>query len=370
MGKFFPPARGGIETVLRFLVEGLSLQQELSLETLVFNERAETTTEVYKGVPITRLARWEQLFSMPIAPAMYWWLRSRRYDICHLHVPNPLASLCLLATMPCDKLVVSYHSDVVKQKLLLHLYGPFQRRLLRKAHRILVSSRRLIDHSPVLAEFKDKCRVIPFAIDPQPYINRSQEDEEELEKVKKEFPHPFALFAGRLVYYKGLQYLLRAIKDVDCHFVIAGDGPFFANLRLLARGLEEKVTFTGNITDSRMRALMAACELFVLPSISASETFGLVQLEAMASGKAIINTNLPTGVPEVSVHDVTGLTVEPKSSKALAIALNELLQDEEKRSKYGHAARDRLLQCYSLEKMAQSTFDVYKELMEAGETKE
>ncbi len=365
VGKFFPPARGGIETVLRFLVEGLSSKEEIQLETLVFNESATTTTEVHKGVPITRLARWEQLFSVPIAPAMYWWLRSRHYDIVHLHVPNPLASMCVLATMPCKKLVVSYHSDVVKQKLLLRLYAPIQRRLLNKADKILVSSQRLIDSSTVLSEYKDKCAVVPFGIDPDPYIHPTEEDLAEQKRLEQEMNKPFVLFAGRLVYYKGLQYLLRAIKDVDCHFVIAGDGPFYANLKLLAHGLEDRVTFTGNISDSRMRALMSKCELFVLPSISTSETFGLVQLEAMAAGKAIINTDLATGVPEVSRHEESGLTVPPRDAAALAKALNDLLANDSKRNEYGRNARDRLLKHYSVQAMADVTMKVYRELMES-----
>lgn len=363
VGKFFPPARGGIETVLQFIVEGMSDSEKYDLEVVVFNEKAVTETDVYFGSPVTRLARWEQLFSVPVSPSMYSWLKSRVYDIVHMHIPNPLGALCIMATSPSKKLVLSYHSDIVKQRLLLKLYAPLQRRLLERADRIIVSSQRMIDSSPVLGRYQDKCRIVPYGIDPEPFISPSDADLAEQEKVREEFPGKFILFAGRLVYYKGLQVLLKAMKDVDCQVVIAGDGPFFANLKLLATGLGDRVRFTGPVSDRRMRALMVQCRFFVFPSILPSETFGIVQLEAMAAGKAVINTNLATAVPEVSLHGETGITVPPGDVEALTEALNQLVKDDTLCASYGEAAQRRFLEKFTVSKMAEGVSAVYDELI-------
>jgi rhamnosyl/mannosyltransferase len=362
IGKFFPPARGGIETVLRFVVEGLANSKKYENEVLVFNEKPVTETDVYFGTPVTRLARWEQLFSVPFSPSMYMWLRSRVYDIVHIHIPNPVAAICFMATGPSKKLVLSYHSDIIKQRLLLKLYAPIQRRLLDRADRIIVSSQTFIDNSPVLSKYEEKCRIVPYGIDPEPFLSPSESDLAEREKVRAEYPPDFILFAGRLVYYKGLQFLLQAMKNIDCHLVIAGDGPFFANLKLLATGLKDRVTFTGPVSDKRMRALMASCRFFVFPSISPAETFGLVQLEAMAAGKAVINTSLKTSVPEVSIHGETGITVPPSDVPALSDALNKLVKDDSLCSSYGEAAKRRFLDKFTVSRMAEGISSVYDEL--------
>jgi len=359
VGKFFPPARGGIETVLQFMVEGMSHLEKYQMEVLVFNDKPVTETDVYFSTSITRLARWEQFFSAPFSPSMYMWLKSRMYDVVHLHIPNPLGAICVMATNPGKKLVVSYHSDIVKQKMLLKLYGPIQRRLLRKADKILASSQAMIDNSPVLSTFKEKCVVAPYGIDPKPYISPVKADEKALRKVEEEFPEKFILFAGRLVYYKGLQFLVKAMKNVDRKLVIAGDGPFFANLKLLTAGFGNRIHFTGSISDEKMRALMFKCSFFVFPSISPSETFGLVQLEAMAAGKAIINTSINTGVPEVSLHRKTGITVPPKDVKALTDALNELVKDDKLCKEYGEAGRKRFLEKFTVSRMCEQLATMY-----------
>ena len=153
------------------------------------------------------------------------------------------------------------------------------------------------------------------------------------------------------------------MKNVDSHLVIAGDGPFFANLKLLAAGLGKKVSFAGPVSDMRMRALMASCRFFVFPSISSAETFGLVQLEAMAAGKAIINTNLKTSVPEVSINGETGITVPPSDALALSDALNKLVKDDSLCASYGEAGRKRFLKKYTVSKMTEGIASVYDELI-------
>jgi len=175
------------------------------------------------------------------------------------------------------------------------------------------------------------------------------------------------LFVGRLVYYKGLEYLIEAMKDVEAKLLIAGSGPLEKQLRKKSRiiGVGQKVIFLGKVSDAEIKYLYQICDVFVLPSVEPSEAFGLVQLEAMAYGKPVVNTNLPTGVPFVSRHGETGLTVPPRDPKALAEAVLRMMDlPEEKRREMGKAARKHVEENFSLDRIVDMWEALYKELLE------
>jgi rhamnosyl/mannosyltransferase len=189
----------------------------------------------------------------------------------------------------------------------------------------------------------------------------------EAEMIRARYGENLMLFAGRLVYYKGLQYLIAAMPLVRGKLLIVGDGPLRGRLERQARelGVAERVSFLGRLSDRQLRVVYHACDVFVLPSTHSSEGFGIVQLEAMACRKPVVNTRLRTGVPYVSLDGVTGLTVEPANSGVLAEALNTLLADPELRRVYGENGRARVLQEFTVQLMAERIMRVYGEVLGA-----
>ena len=173
------------------------------------------------------------------------------------------------------------------------------------------------------------------------------------------------MFVGRLSYYKGVEYLIEAMQWVNAKLLIVGDGELREKLeeKTISLGVNGKVKFLGKVSDEMLKYCYQICDIFVLPSVEPSEAFGLVQLEAMAYGKPVINTLLPTGVPFVSIDGKTGLTVEPRNSKALADAINKLLSDDELRKKFGIQARNRVVENFTVDKMNEKILKVYQELM-------
>jgi glycosyltransferase involved in cell wall biosynthesis len=340
------------------VVEYLSCQLVLlghSVTVICANDRPYTEVETREGVRVIRLARAGVLFSQPILPTLpFWvWREARASDVLHLHSPNPLAELLCLRWK--RKLVVTYHCDVVSQRLLLPVYSFLSGRLLGAARSILVASRRLLETSASLAAFHEKSRVIPFGIRVSPA------------GAPPLVGAPFALFVGRLVPYKGLPLLLRAMPAVQGRLLVAGEGPERGRLQKEAAelGLEGKVEFLGSVDETRLSALYEACTALVLPSTSRAEAFGMVIIEAMARGKPVVSCRLDTGVTEVNEHEVTGLTVPVADSPALAAALNRLFADPTLTNRLGENGRSKFLAHYSAEKMAKAHEAIYRELVPA-----
>jgi rhamnosyl/mannosyltransferase len=176
------------------------------------------------------------------------------------------------------------------------------------------------------------------------------------------------LAVGRLIYYKGFEYLVRAMKQVIGKLVIIGDGPLRSYLERDAHaiGIRDRVFFAGEIQNDSITPYYHAADVFVLPSVARSEAFGIVQLEAMACGKPVVNTQLESGVPFVSVDGVTGITVMPRKSELLATAINCLLDEPQLRARFGEAATRRVRDEFSVEKMASRTLEVYNEALESS----
>jgi rhamnosyl/mannosyltransferase len=288
-------------------------------------------------------------------------IREAKADIVHIHLPNPTAILSYLASGHRGRLVFTYHSDIIRQKVLGRAFWPVLRHALSKASAIIVGSPNYIETSPVLQRFKEKCCVIPFGIKPEEF---QQVDASEVARLRKRYGSRIVLGVGRHVYYKGFEYLIRAMKEVRGHLLIVGDGPLREELQREANalGLTERVTFLTDVKD--VRPFYHAVDVFALSSIARSEAFGLVQLEAMACGVPVVNTQLDSGVTFVSQHGLTGLTVPPADSHALAQAINSLLDDPARRAQLGAAGRLRVEQEFSLEKMTRRTLELYAEVLE------
>ena len=354
IGKFYAPLRGGMETHLKALCDGLS--QHVDLEVMVANQERSTVLDSVDGVRVTRLAQWSTVAGASICPSMVGRIRHSRADIVHIHWPNPTALLAYLASGHKGRLLLTYHADTVRQRVLGPLFEPVLQFALHRAEAIIVSSVMIVRGSPTLADLADRCVAIPFGVRLSDYDDY---DPAEVEAIRARFGRRLLLAVGRLVYYKGFEYLIRALADVDATLLIVGEGPLRAALERTAEAanVASRVHFLGRVEN--VVNYYRACDLFVLPSTERAEAFGLVQLEAMACGKPVINTWLPSGVPFVSLDDVTGLTVAPKSSAALADGIAQLLLDDDRRHRYGLAARRRVEEEFTYDVMIARTMDAY-----------
>jgi rhamnosyl/mannosyltransferase len=285
-------------------------------------------------------------------------IRAARPDLVHIHLPHPGGVLGLLASGYRGPVVVTYHSDVVRQRMMSAVFQPILDALLRRASTIIVTSPRYLETSPVLARHRVRCAVVPYGI---PLDRFERVDEGRVQEIRDRFGPRLILAVGRLVYYKGFDVLIHAMSRIEGRLVIIGEGPLRGSLggAAAAAGVASKVVFLGDMQNEAVAPFFAAADVFALPSVERSEAFGIVQLEAMASGTAVVNTSLASGVPWVSPHMQTGLTVPPGDVDALAAAIGRLLGDEALRRQFGEAARARTRAEFDVDVMGGRVIGVY-----------
>jgi rhamnosyl/mannosyltransferase len=227
---------------------------------------------------------------------------------------------------------------------------------------MVVSSPALAEHASALAPYKERIRVVPFAINPAEWTPTAA-DRERIAESHARAGGPFVLFAGRHVAYKGVDVLLRALQRIPVHAVIAGDGPKRAEWEALAATLRltDRVTFVGDVPAASLRTLMQSCAALVLPSVTRAEAFGYVQLEAMACGRPVISTDVPSGVSWVNQHERTGLIVRAGDSDALAGAIVRILDDSALRTRMGEAARERVDREFSMTRLRERLSELYED---------
>ena len=358
VGKFYPPHRGGMETHLQTLCE--HIRREVDLSVVVANATGPTVHEVVDGVPVTRLRTLASVRSAALCPGMPHAIREARADLVHVHLPNPTAILAYFASGHKGTLVATYHSDVVRQRVLGALFLPLLHRFLARCQAIICTSPQYVESSKVLAHHRERCQVLPFAISQAPF---ARTDTAKVAEIRARFGPRIVLASGRLVAYKGFIHLVRAMSGVDARLVIVGTGPLRDELIEEARrlGIADRVTLIGEVPD--VIPYYHAADVFVLPSVTRAEAFGLVQLEAMACGKPVVNTELGTGTTYVSQHEVTGLTVPPADPGALTAAINRLLDSPELSARLGSAGRTRAAREFASERMGQETLDLYSRLL-------
>ena len=375
VNKYYsPPHLGGVEAVVRTLAEGLVEHAGARVRALVCNESPSCAEDVVGGVRIVRLPRLFSVSSAPVAPGLPAALRAEAGlrgplgaeppDVLHFHAPYPWGELALLTARPDLPSVVLYHSDIVRQRRLLALYGPFLERFLDRVDVIVTSSPDMARNSALLAPRAAKCRVVPFGL-PQAKLAAGPGVGRRAAQLRAAHGgRPLVLFVGRLVYYKGVDVLLRAMAGVDADLVLVGRGPLEDPLRRQASASGVRATFLPPQDDAELAAWYHAADVFCLPSVARSEAFGLVQIEAHAAGTPVVSTALPTGVPFANLDGVTGLIVPPGDDVALGVALRRLLDDDELRSRLGTQARDRVLREFTVERMVAGTVEVYREAVE------
>ncbi|MEB6425298.1 glycosyltransferase [Citrobacter freundii] len=340
VNKMYSPDIGGVETVVKQYAEYLAKMYDVTV--LVGNSKLSIRTryETLNNVKIIRCSSFGIFFSMPISVPLFLHLILRRnnYDVVHFHEPFPIASVISLFKKK-NKYIVTWHSDVIKQKVLKKIVTIFQKLLCRKADVILTTSPQMVESSCVLSDFKDKIEVVPLSIAEEKYHEQPVS------------PGDFYLYIGRISYYKGIIHLIDSfeLSNTKYPLYIVGNGSkrLVDEINNKISKSRKKIIFINKyVTDQEKRDFLSRSRALLFPSIYPSEAFGIIQLEAMIYQKPVINTSLDTGVPWVSLNRVTGITVEPENIQELANAITSLDSDDLV-EEYGVSAKKRVLEIFN-----------------------
>jgi glycosyltransferase involved in cell wall biosynthesis len=368
VAPFFYPHIGGVESHVLTLSEKLAANgHEVTVYTSNYDNLQEK--EVFNGVKIVRIKQFANIFATPITPKMKKVVAEGKHDVVHAHTPPPLtayysAKACKRSKFP---FVVTYHCDLELPKLIGKIataiyQRTFSRYTFKRANKIIVHTRTYGATSRTLWKFEDV--VIPSAVNPNRF--RGDMDTSEIVKRHDLKGKKVVLFVGRVVPHKGVDYLIDSAKFTpkNVTYLVVGSGDYIDKLRKKARDRKDgnRFIFTGSVSFDDIPKYFAACDVFVLPSISRLEAFGLVILEAMASKRPVIVSNIP-GVTEVVTEGVEGLHAEPMNAKDLAEKINTLLSDEDLCRKMGEAGRKKVENEFTWNKVVSQIEEVYKSVI-------
>lgn len=366
LGKFYP-VRGGVEKVMHDLTVGFSRQPELRIacDMMCAAERGGSRRlPVGRGASLTCLRTLRTVSGTMIAPAMIPALREActRYDIVHVHHPDPMAALALYLSGYKGKVVLHWHSDIQKRKLLQGIYNPLQEWLLRRADLVVGTSPVYLAESPYLRDVQAKTACLPIGVEP---VGAAPEA---ARRVQGRFPGKKIVFSlGRLVPYKGYGCMVEAARYLDDSYVvlIGGTGPLAGELsaRIETCGVGGKVKLLGRLSNGELPAYYGACRLFCLSSTQKTEAFGIVQIEAMSCGKPVVATRIPqSGVAWVNAHGVSGLNAEPGNARQLAAAIRAVADDDATCEAYSRRAAQRYRELFTQDKMINKCAEIYRKL--------
>jgi rhamnosyl/mannosyltransferase len=364
---YYPESMGGIEQVVFQLAEGCAADG-VEAEVLYLSRRGAARNE-----PIGRHLTHRSKLDLHVASTGFSFSAIRDFkalaaqaDIIHYHFPWPFMDLVHFAAGIRKPTVVSYHSDVVKQKNLLKLYQPLMNAFLGRVDRIVASSPNYAATSPVLRQYRDKLAIIPYGLDESTYPVASPE---RLAHWEKAVGKKFFLFVGALRYYKGLSYLLEAAKATGYPVVILGGGHLEFELKAQAKELGvDNVHFLGGLPDDDKVALLTLCHAFVFPSHLRSESFGISLLEGAMYAKPMISCDIGSGMSFINIAGETGLEVAPRDPRALAQAMTTLWNDPALADRLGAGARKRYEQTFTSQKMASAYSALYRDLLDRPAT--
>lgn len=371
IGKFYP-IRGGVEKVMFDIMMGLS-QRQVYCDMLC----ASTENQPSGDIPLNEYARvlcvptWKKVAATMLAPAMLFRLRKicKEYDVIHIHHPDPMACLALFLSGYRGPVVLHWHSDILKQKMLLKCYRPLQNWLVRRANVIVGTSPVYVKESPFLEKVQDKVCHIPIGVD------QVKPNPEHVARIRNEYTGKKIIFSlGRLVEYKGYEYLIRAACKLSNEYVIliGGKGPLQEELQALIEesGVADRVKLIGFIDDKELPDYFGACDLFCLSSIWKTEAFAIVQVEAMSCGKPVIATKIPeSGVSWVNRDRFSGINVSPQDEDALAEAIMMVFSNIGLYEKLSDGARQRYKTMFTKELMRDHCLSLYKKLQKKEDAK-
>jgi rhamnosyl/mannosyltransferase len=347
---YFPDPPGGVQEAIRQIAFATgSLGMTNTVFTLSPNPR-ETVIHRPEATVIRRLS-WMAPASCDLGgPDAFsgFAKTAKTADIILYHMPWPFADLLHLTVRPKAPAMMTWHSDVVRQRWLRRACEPLTRHTLASVRAVVATSETYAKTSPTLSRpsVRGKVRVIPLGIDEATYPTEG--DDAIFEKLGIGKEETYFLFVGVLRYYKGLHFLIDAAQGLGAKVVIAGEGPEGANIKALAADrLSAEIVFAGKVSDKEKISLLKRCRAFILPSHLRSEAFGMVLIEAAMFGKPMISCEIGSGTSFVNAHAETGFVVPPASPHALANAMRALLDDDALAIKMGKAARARYERLFS-----------------------
>ena len=361
---YFPDTGGGLEQTIRQICLGTTrLGIRNTVATVTHAMPGELQREEAR---VRRYRATLDVASTPMSHAM--WRDFRRLaaeaDVLHYHFPWPQADLMHCALARGRPSIVTYHSDIVRQRLLKFFYRPLMRRFLDAVARIVVTSPDYLESSEDLRPYRDKCTVIPIGIDESSY---PRPDPARLQQWETRLGRRFVLFIGVLRYYKGLEYLVQAMRGADYDLVIAGAGPMERSLKKLAAELgNTNIHFPGYVSDEDKACLLELCRAVVFPSHLRSEAFGVTLLEGAMHVKPLISTDLGTGTSYVNRHGETGYVVKAADPASLREVMDRLMRDESLARDLGAAARARYERLFTADRMASEYAQLYRDVLDRG----
>ena len=359
---YYPDTFGGIEQVIYQLAEG-GVNEDIASTVFIHSNSFDKKISQYDNHKIYRVETSLEFASTPFSFSAIKEFRKLAddADVIHYHFPYPFMDFLHFAAKIDKPSIVSYHSDIVKQKTLLKLYAPLMNRFLKSVNRIVAASPNYVESSPVLQNFKNKVDVIPYGLDKKFYQNNPPSV---LEKWRVRYPDGFFLFVGTFRYYKGLHILIEAAKNSLYPIVIVGAGPIEAELKAQAEQSNvNNIHFLGALENSDKSALLELCTCLVFPSHLRSEAFGISLLEGALYSKPLISSEIGTGTTYINIDQVTGLVVPPSDPKSLRIAMDEIWNNPEKSKSYGQSAHARFESLFTADKMIASYTNLYKSLL-------
>ena len=363
LGKFYP-IRGGVEKVMFDLMLGLSIEGvECDMLCAAYQEKGFTRVMSNKSkLMVVNTVR--EVAATMIAPSMVLKLKqiAKNYDIIHVHHPDPMAAFALLCSGYKGKVVLHWHSDILKQKSLLKLYMPIQKWLINRADVIVGTTPVYVKESPYLQEVQHKVTYLPIGV-----CHLESPIKQVMDLRRKYLGKHIVFSLGRLVPYKGFAYLIEAAKHLDDNYMvlIGGTGPLRDELQaqIETLGLQDRVKLLGYVSDVELPAYFEACDLFCMSSVMKTEAFGIVQIEAMSCGKPVVATKIPeSGVSWVNQDGVSGLNAEPCDAEDLAKCIRGILADENDYARFSKGALDRYKTVFTQEQMIHKCLDIYKKL--------
>ncbi len=372
LSKYYPPAPGGIETHVRTLAQAQAAMGA-SVKVFCVNHASRATVVEHDGpVEVTRFGRLASAAKIDVCPGLARSLARVDADILHMQVPNPTMILAMLAGRPKPPMVVTYQSDVVRQRLRAVLFRPAERWAYHRVRLILASSPAYVEGSKFLRPYADRIECLPNGIDLDPYLDRLRPEASRPRPLGcgRGYKGPLWLACGRMVYYKGFLNAIHALAAVPGTLLLIGGGPDRCPCVATARPLRswsvaDRAVFLGNLPHYLdLIPYYLAADAFWFPSNARSEAFGLVQVEAMASGCPVINAAIPhSGVPWVSPHEETGLTVAVDDPAALAAAARRLLDEPGLRGRLAAAAQARAAAEFDHRVMARRSLEMYRRVL-------
>lgn len=367
ISKYYYPFRGGTEQIAQDCVK--ALKGECEQKVICFNHEKGNKIDEVDGIEIIRCGCFAKVASQSLSFSYYNLLKDtfNRFnpDIVIFHYPNPFTAEILLKLIPSKcKLILYWHLDIIKQKILRKLFKKQNKKLLSRAEKVIATSPNYIYGSLWLKSFENKCVVVPNCIN-ENRLKVTEESNNIAERIKEENKNKTICVAvGRHTEYKGIKYLIRASKLLDDTFqiYIIGKGELTDSLKEEARG-DEKIHFLGTISDDELKGYYTAMDIYCFPSITKNEAFGLSLAEAMYYGKPAITFSIPgSGVNYVCLKDENGIEVENKNVEKYAEAMMYLSKNKELRMKYGKSGKTRVEEKFLFSSFKERIEDIIKSI--------